>query len=179
MAVRLVGANPGVTLFAAAGSDERTALASVWRVDWSSKGAGRALVLWHAGRTRVVTERPDLGRWLADQFVRHFPEVAGLAWPAPEITVAGVDLALDLATGMRATAADITVEIADPIDHRVIRIDEFTLGKTVNALSNVYVPCRSASITVGGVRLPGRPDVRTEPSAASSAFLADAEVWSG
>ena len=53
-----------------------------------------------------------------------------------------------------------------------------SLGDTVNALSNVYVPCGSATITVAGNRLPGRPDVRTGPRTASTAFLAEAEVWS-
>ncbi len=46
MTVILCGANPGVRLFE---GDTVTAFASVWTVDWSVRGAGTALVLWHDG----------------------------------------------------------------------------------------------------------------------------------
>jgi hypothetical protein len=171
VAVLLVGANPGLTLY---GSDsERVAFASVWRVDWSVHGSGRALVLWHEGRTRVVTETPELGRWLAEAYARHFPEVDGLPWPEPELTVAPVALELDLATGMRATADDVTVVLADPLDRRVVSVERFP-GNGLR-LSNVYIPCRTASLTISGRAVNGAPEVA---GTRSSAFLADAEVWS-
>jgi hypothetical protein len=37
----------------------------VWQVDWSVRGCGPALVLWHAARVRVLGPDPDLAGWLA------------------------------------------------------------------------------------------------------------------
>ena len=172
----LVGANPGLTLYRhgdAASADERVAFASVWRVDWSPYGPGRALVLWHEGRTRILTEVPELGRWLAESYTRHFPEVAGLPWPEPELTEAAVALELDLARGMRAASGDVTVTLADPFDQRIVSVQSFP-GNGL-ALSNVYFPCRTGALTIGGRSVDGVPRVTDRTS---SAFLADAEVWS-
>lgn len=177
MTVELVGANPGVRLQAGVEDDTATAFASVWRVDWSTHGQGTALVLWHDGRTRVVTPTADLGRWLAQRFTRHFPEVRGLPWPEPEITVAPVRLELDLAQGVRAEAADVEVEITDPLDHRLMRVDDFDLGGEPHELSNVYVPCRTGVVRLAGAAVPGVPKLVTGERPASTAFLADAEVW--
>lgn len=185
MTVRLIGANPGLQLFAArddagdaAGDgDQLTGYASVWRVDWSTHGAGTALVLWHEGRTRVLTGSPELGGWLAAEFTRHFPEVRGLPWPEPQLTVAPVQLEIDLAHGMRAGAADVEVEITDPLERRLVRVDDFDLGGTANQLSTVLIPCRAGSLRIGGAQVPGAPHVTTDPSISSTAFLADAEVW--
>lgn len=176
MSVLLVGANPGLTLYAGSSGSaaaERVAFVSVWRVDWSPLGAGRALVLWHEGRTRVVTEAPKLGRWLAEAYTRHFPEVEGLPWPEPELTEAPVALEIDLAAGMRAVAADVTVAVADPLDRRVGSVEKFP-GNGLR-LSNVYIPCRTGRLTIDGRAVEGAPRVS---DVASSAFLADAEVWS-
>lgn len=180
MIVRLVGANPGLRLHTDGGDDEPpVAFVSVWRVDWSALGRGNALVLWHTGRTRVVCARPELGRWLADSFTRHFPEVRGLPWPDPQVTTAPVELELDLACGVRASGADVEVEITEPMDRRLIRVDEFDLGGVANQLSTVYVPCRSGTLRIGGRTVVGVPRVATSPRPSSTAFLADAEVWSG
>lgn len=176
MGTRLVGANPGLTLFGAA--EKRVAFASVWRVDWSLHGAGHALVLWLDGHTRVVTERPELGLWLARDFVPHYPDAHGLPWPEPELVTAPVSCEIDLRTGCRAEAADIEVEISDPMDHRVVTSDDFALGELVSRFSTLYVPCRTGRLTVGGEVVAGAPRVSTSPRAASSAFLAEAEVWS-
>lgn len=175
MSVRLIGANPGLTLFDAAG--ERTAFASVWRVDWSERGPGQAVVVWQAGEVRILTPRPELGQWLTDEFTRHFPEVAGLPWGTPAVTHTAVRLDYDLARGIRAQAADVVVEIDEPLDRRLIRVPEFDLGGTPNLLSTVYVPCAEGRLTVDGVAVAGSPQVTHEPTTSSSAFLADAEVW--
>ncbi|MEP6817846.1 MAG: hypothetical protein ABI873_20090 [Marmoricola sp.] len=176
MGTRLVGASPGLTLFDDAA--RRVAFVSVWRVDWSARGSGRALVLWMGGRARVVTEKPELGLWLASEFVRHFPEMHGVVWPEPEVTTAPVSWEIDLATGFHAEADDERVEITDPMDHRVVTTDDFALGELVSRFSTVYVPCRSGRLTIGGEAVVGLPRVSTNPRATSSAFLAEAEVWS-
>ncbi|HEX4818389.1 MAG TPA: hypothetical protein VFV66_37105 [Nonomuraea sp.] len=167
MTVRLMGANPGLTLFA---GGERTAFASVWRVDWSERGRGNVIVLWHEGATRVIAQDATLGTWLAGEFTRHFPEVRGLEWPEPEVTEAPVIVELDLDKGLRALAADVIVEIpGPPRARRHVRIENFDLGGVPHRLTNVYLPCDGGAMTVGG---------GTVPAESSTAFLADAEVWS-
>lgn len=177
MTVRLIGANPGLTLFPDDAGDVPVAYASVWRVDWSPRGTGTAVVLWQAGATRVITPSPELGRWLAEDFNRHFPELKGLRWATPEVTTAPVALELDLARGMRTVAADVEVEISEPLDRRLIQVDSFDLGGTPLQLSTVLMPCRAGSLRIGGELVPGAPRVRTTPRTSSTAFLADAEVW--
>jgi hypothetical protein len=174
MGIVLVGANPGVLLRA---GGEVTAFASVWQVDWSERGSGPAVVLWHAGRVRLLGPDAALGGWLADTFVRHFGEVAGLPWE-PAVEEAAVDLDLDLGKGLTAKAADVTVEVSGVLDRRVFAAGEMILGGVRYALTNVYAPCREARITVAGSPVPGSPEVDDagdKPS--SSAFLAVAESW--
>lgn len=173
MTVVLTGANPGVLLRDAGAV---TAFASVWQVDWSEHGAGRAVVLWYDGRVRLLGPDPALSGWLADTFVRHFGEVDGLPWvPAPAERV-DVQLDLDLGRGMVAKAGDVTVEVAEVLDRRPFALSGLVLGGVEYALANVYAPARSARVTVAGTAVPGAPEVdETEPS--SSAFLAVAESW--
>src|SRR5690606_2441247 len=104
----VVGANPGVVLYDGA---EPTAFASVWQVDWSPHGRGTAMVLWHDDTVRVHGENVALSTWLEREFVRHFPEADGLAWPEPEVTDVPVHVEIDLGSGMRADAGDMHVEL--------------------------------------------------------------------
>jgi hypothetical protein len=174
MTMVLTGANPGVLL---KDGGVITAFASVWQVDWSERGSGRAVVLWHDGRVRLIGPDPALSQWLADTFVRHFGEVEGLPWET-SVERADVELALDLAGGMTARAADVTVEMSGVLDRRVFAMDGLTLGGETYALSNVYAPCRTAAVTVAGEKVPGAPDVdEAGESPASSAFLAVNESW--
>jgi len=173
MTVVLTGANPGVLLRDAG---TVTAFASVWEVDWSERGTGRAVVLWHDGRVRLLGSNPALTEWLAGTFVRHFGEVDGLPWQPGPVERTDVQLDLDLGRGMVAKAADVTVEVEDVLDRRPFSMDGLTLGGVEYALANVYAPCRTARITVGGAAVPGAPEVdEAEPS--STAFLAVAESW--
>lgn len=172
----LVGANPCVRLF---DGETDTGFASVWRVDWSVRGRGDALVLWHDGQVRVLGSDPELAYWLADYFTRHFPEVAGLPWPEPRVERADVRIALDLAYGLTAEAGDVTVRMAGVLARRTYATDAFALDGVPHGLSLVVCPVAEAGITVAGRALPGevkREGTPERPS--SSAFLADAEVWS-
>ncbi|WP_412539011.1 hypothetical protein R8Z50_24555 [Longispora sp. K20-0274] len=166
MSVRLICANPCLMLTV---DDERVAFVSAWRVDWSERGAGNALVLWHAGRPRVIAPDAELGRWLAEDFVRHFTETKGLPWADLEVTVAPVTFHLDLATGLRAAGADVEVTIGGPTGMALQGVEAYPLGDVSNALTLVYVPCSSGTLSVGGAGVTG--DV-------AAAFLTDAEVWS-
>ena len=174
MAMVLTGANPGVKLVDAG---TVTAFASVWQVDWSERGSGRAVVLWHDGRVRLLGPDPALSEWLADTFVRHFGEVSGLPWEPAAAERTDVELDLDLGRGLTAKAADVTVELSGVLDRRVFSLSGLTLGGVGYALSNVYAPCRTARVTVAGTAVPGAPEVEDGPEPSSSAFLAVNESW--
>src|SRR5688500_9446731 len=122
--VLLVGANPGVSLFT---GERLTAFASVWIVRWSERGSGRAIVVWHDGRVRVLATDRELGYWLSQHFTRNFPEVAGVPWPEPEVRRADVDVTLDLATGLDARARDVRVRMGEVLHRRTFSTDEFDL----------------------------------------------------
>jgi len=174
MRVRLIGANPFLTLYSGGAA---TAFASVWRVDWSERGAGAALVYGDRERVRVIGPDPALGMWLAETFNRHFVDVcADLPWRRPEATVAPVNLELDLAQGMRASADDITVELGDILDRRLTRREDYPLGGETNVLSTVWMPCGSGAITRAGQPIPGSLKRTSEPLY-SSAAIAESEVW--
>jgi hypothetical protein len=165
-----------VTLYA---GDRPVAFASVWRVDWSERGAGNAIVVGNGAGVRVVGADPTLGCWLAESFNRYFEDVlAGLPWSPPRPTAASVEITQDLATGLRATGADVVVEISEPLDRRLVRVDAYDLGGIPNALSTVFMPCRHGAISIGGIPVEGTPLTPARPTGpVSTAFLADAEVW--
>jgi hypothetical protein len=175
--VRLIGANPFLVLYS---KEVLVAYASVWRIDWSERGAGAALVLWLSGSVRVIAADPVLGLWLAEQFTRHFPEVRGLPWPDPAITVAAVEIDFDLERGMTALGADVQVDIVGPaLDRRLFSTDSFDLGGTPHLMSTVLLPCPNGRVIVGGTSIAGAPQVSTCSSGApsSTAMIAVAEVW--
>ncbi|GAA2264481.1 hypothetical protein GCM10009853_017280 [Glycomyces scopariae] len=173
MTLLLMGANPCVTLF---DGGLPVAYASVWRVDWSVRGSGSALVLAEPGRVRIIGPDPDLGRWLGAEFNRHIRLEGEIPWSEPEFTTAPVDFRLDLATGFTAAADDVEVAITGPIERYLTRKDDYDLGGVPHLLSTVWIPCRAGSIAVGGAPLPGAARV-DEAAPMSSAFIADAEVW--
>lgn len=176
MRVLLMGANPFVTLFR---DGAAVAFASVWRVDWSPHGKGRALVFGDHDGVRVLGPDPELGQWLAGSFNRHLTRVlAGLPWRTPEPITVPVEFDLDLNSGFVARAGDITVELADPIDRQLTRNDAYDLGGVPHVLSTVWIPCRRASITVGGTAIDGECELAEAPDDPySSAAIAEAEVW--
>ena len=175
--VILAGANPGVRLFDAAG--KVSAFASVWQVDWSERGSGSAIVLWHEGTVRVVSEDADLAGWLESYFVRSFLEVQGLPWPEPVVERDLVQVSLDLSDGMTAKGSDIQIEMSGVLDRRVYATDDYLLHGVPHSLSLLVAPVRSARIDLGGETIAGhiRADATT-PRPSSTAFLTTAEVWS-
>lgn len=174
MTLRLMGANPCVTLYE---GDRATAFASIWRVDWSLRGKGHALVLGTPERIRIIGPDAELGAWLGTEFNRHIRSVsAGINWSEPEFTLAPVQFDLDLETGLGASADDVAVEIYGPLERYLTRKDDYDLGGTPNILSTVWIPCKAGSISVRGKRLAG--SIRIDPTQPmSSAFIAEAEVW--
>lgn len=175
MRVILSGANPGVRLF---DGDAVTVFASVWVVDWSVHGAGAAIVVWHDGVVRVVSDVPVLGAWLERDFTRHFPETTGLAWPEPVVEKVEMEVRLDFGNGLVARADDIEVTMSGILDRRYFQTDDFRLAGVPHGLRLVLAPVSEATVSVAGRRLAGAPKVTTAgDSPTSSAFLTTAEVW--
>lgn len=174
--VILVGANPGVSLFT---GDQLSAFASVWVVRWSTHGSGRAIVLWHDGQVRVLATDPALGHWLSQYFTRNFPEVAGVPWPEPTVQRAEVTVDLDLATGLQARARDVSVRMDAVLHRRTFSTDEFDLAGVPHSLQLMVAPMGRARVAAGGHALPGSVVLGGTPERpSSSAFMAEAEVWS-
>jgi hypothetical protein len=175
MRVILCGANPIVRLF---DGDTVTAFASVWVVDWSERGAGNTIVLWHQGVVRVLADDPALGGWLERAFTRHFPEADGLPWPEPTPEKTTVDIRLDFGQGLSARAGDVEVTMSGIIDRRAFQTDDFPLDGVPHGLRLVSAPTSEATIDIGGRRVPGTVTLGgTTDRPTSSAFLTTAEVW--
>jgi hypothetical protein len=174
----LAGANPFVTLY---DRDAPTAYASIWRVDWSAHGSGAAIVLWHGGRLRVITDAPALGGWLERRFVRHFDEATALpSWPSPVVETARTTVSVDPASGATASGADVQLRLAEPLDARPVGIADFPLDGVSHGLSMTVLPCAAAAITVDDQPVPGRPRVwQADGRPHSSAVTAVHESWSG
>lgn len=176
MGVLLVGANPGIRLYE---GHELTLYASLWRVDWSVQGAGRALVVWRPGQVRVLATDAALGGWLESYFTRRFPEAEGLEWPEPQREVADVEMTIDLDAGVQCRGGDVEIRMSRPLGRRAFATSEFDLGGTDHNLQLVIAPMGTASVTDSGVRVPGTPRVAGTPELRSStAFVAVAEAWS-
>lgn len=170
-----VGANPAALLW---DGDQATAYVSIWQVDWSVEGPGGAVVFCRPGEFRLLCDPPLLGRWLFDNFVTHFPELNQFDLPArPAVEQTSVKADLDLTAGLHATAGDLSIRITGVLDRRRVLDSGLRLGNVPWSLCNVYMPCRTARIEVGGAVVPGVPRYKEGPPIGSSAFLAVAETW--
>jgi len=170
-----VGANPSALLWE---GPEATAFVSVWQVDWSVEGSGGAIVLCRPGELRVLCDTPLLGRWLFDTFVGHSSELGHFERPArPTVERAAVKIDLDLAAGLSASAADVSVHITGVLDRRRTLDSGLRVGGIPWSLSRVYAPCRSARIEAGHTVVPGLPRIQDRPPVGSSACLTVAETW--
>jgi hypothetical protein len=155
-----------------------TAYASLWRVDWSTMGAGSAIVLWRPGSVTVFGEDPLLAHHLAEGYVRHFPELEDQPWHTMTFVESPVQLDIDLASGVKATALDVEVTMAEVLDRRAFMSDEFPLADVEHSLSLVLGPCGAGAITVAGEPVGGVVKVGgTAERPQSSAYIAVAEVW--
>ncbi|MGR6918288.1 hypothetical protein ACU635_28930 [[Actinomadura] parvosata] len=173
----LAGANPYVTLYDGA---IPTGYASLWKIDWSTHGAGAVLIVWTPAGLRVVGGDARLAGWIVEHFVRHFDEATALpSWPAARVERAPVRLRVDPARGAFARAAGLEVAITGPLDARPFALADFPLQGVSHGLSMQVIPCEHASIKVDGRPVPGRPTVvRTDGRPASSAVTTVHEAWS-
>jgi hypothetical protein len=172
----LIGANPNVQLFD--DSEGCLALASCWRVDWSVCGAGTAIVLWQPTGVTTYGEDAGLAGWLAEEFVRGFPELDGLGWSPPLHRPTPVEVAISMSDGMVASAAGLMVTASRVLDRRTFRTDDLGPDGTPRSLSLVFGPCATGAVEIDGLAVPGRARRSGTPDRpGSSAFVTEAEVW--
>ncbi|MFC7550786.1 hypothetical protein [Plantactinospora sp. GCM10030261] len=178
--VLLAGANPYVTLF---DGDRPTAYASMWRVDWSRWGSGAVVVLWEAGRLRILADAEPLASVVESSFVRHFDEARELpGWGAPvPVEVVAIQVRVDPDGGAVANAGDVTVELSEVRDARPFATADFPLGGRSHGLAMLMLPCAAATVRVGGRLLPGAPrtSVTEDGRFVSSAVATIHESWCG
>lgn len=183
------GENPGISLKEAP-DGPFVALASFFRVVLSPHGRGHALVLMQspqqAGASGNVClhDNEALARYLVSDFVSHFgawkglPGLTGLAYRRLDSVAASGDPASSYSETVKA--GDMTVQmtwsgLGKPFCF-ALPPDKSATGK--HAMPSLFVPCQSATVTVNGKTLPGKPVPREMAGHKfSSAMLAFSETW--
>lgn len=172
--VFFIGVMPWVRLF---DGERLTCWASVAQADWSLGGAGRILMLRQEGRRRILGDSRELLDWLA-QWIWHPATGEKPIDSQVELEQSEVALEINPASGLRARAGDIQIEITSPIDRKLIRRERYPLGDFFPTASWVRVVCEQAQVTVGGKAIPGRPNRSTDSFGQySTAQINIAEVW--
>jgi hypothetical protein len=183
------GENPGISLKESPDGPFVT-LASFFRVVLSPFGRGHALVLLQSPQNGsapgnvCLHDNEKLARYLVSDFVAHFgawkglPGLAGLTYRKLDSVAASGDPGSRYSETVKA--GDMTVEMtwsglgksfcfALPPDKSA------TLR---HSMPSLFVPCESASVTVNGKALPGKPVPREIAGhKLSTAMLAFSETW--
>jgi hypothetical protein len=191
--VFVCGENPAVSLFTP-GTQQLIAVASYWQITHSAHGPGNALVLWLAEKalpgsqfspSGIFSDNIPLARLLVNSLTRYFSEFRTVDVTALPYIDAICRQTRNSAGGYtvncQAETLRVVVEWAEPLDQKMIAIPKFPAGDNIFDLVTVSCPCRSGSISVAGVSVPGEILVTTEPGGdvSSTAFLAFAETWLG
>jgi hypothetical protein len=186
------GENPGISLKESP-DGPFVALASFFRVVLSPHGRGHALVLLRSPQEAAppvdrcnlcLTDNEPLARWLIAEFVSHFgaykglPGLSALTWRTlDEVRSSGDPLSSYSET---VRAGDITVELAwkrlgEPFCF-ALPPEKSATGK--HHMPSLFVGCETATITVNGRVLPGKPVLREIAGRTiSTAMLAFSETW--
>ena len=183
------GENPGISLKETP-DGPFVALASFFRVVLSPHGRGHALVLMQspqdagAAGNVCLHDNEKLARYLVSDFVSHFgawkglPGLRGLNYrPLDSVEASG-----DPASTYHETvkAGDMTARLTwsglgKPFCF-ALPPDKSATG--VHSMPSLFVPCQSASVTVNGKALPGKPAPRELAGHKfSTAMLAFSETW--
>lgn len=182
------GENPGILLKDEAGA--WSAMALFFRIAWSPKGPGSALLLYSdpqqaGGGNCFLTDNEELGRWLIDEFVTHFKAFAGVPafrdLPIRPLRSAEPDGdPLSNRYVERVLGDDIAVELVweDLAPPRALELPVSETATGRHEMFSVLVAAETASILVDGRPLPGKPGRRVQAGLESStAFLYFCETW--
>jgi hypothetical protein len=186
------GENPGISLKESS-DGPFTTLASLFRVVLSPHGRGHALMLMQspqeanppADRANVcLTDNDPLAHYLVSRFVTNFrafkglPGLQGLSYRGLDsIQVSGDAVSTYTET---LKAGDLNVQLAwsglgEPFCFALLPEGSST---GCHYMPSVFVGCQSASITVNGRVLPGKPVPREVAGhTISTALLAFSETW--
>ena len=191
--VFVCGENPAVSLFNPE-TKQLVAVASFWQITHSIYGPGSALVLWLAENalpgsqfspSGIFSDNIPLAKLLVNSLTRHFSEfrtfdVAALPYidAMCRQTHNGTG---NYTVNCQAETLRVVVEWTDILDPKMFFIQKLPVGENTFDLINVTCPCRSGSISIAGVPVPGEIQVTTEADGdvSSTAFLAFAETWLG
>jgi hypothetical protein len=183
------GENPGISLKETPDGPFVT-LASFFRVVLSPHGRGHALVLMQspqdagAAGNVCLHDNEKLARYLVSDFVSHFgawkglPGLRGLNYRPLDSVEASGDPASSYSETVKA--GDMTVRmtwsgLGNPFCF-ALPPDKSATG--VHSMPSLFVPCQSASVTVNGKALPGKPAPRELAGHKfSTAMLAFSETW--
>jgi hypothetical protein len=183
------GENPGISLKEKP-DGPFVALASFFRVVLSPHGRGHALVLLQSPQEAgargniCLHDNEKLARYLVSDFVAHFgawkglPGLSAIAYhPLDSVTASG-DPASRYSEIVKS--GDLTVQLTwsglgKPFCFALPPDKSATARHTMPSL---FVPCESATITVNGKELPGKPVPREIAGhALTTAMLAFSETW--
>lgn len=180
------GENPEIRLMKPGTTDQEVAFLSFWNCTYSPHGVGQALVLHTESLTLIHADNLPLGRFIADDLVRYFPDMHRANLPAVDVTEAKIfhhygtigKLSVHSTTAdhdIRATWDEV-VAIRPPRSYP----DIISVPETNTALdvSTVICPVKQAKIVVNGVEIPGHVHSYHDGELRrSSAFLAFSETW--
>ena len=183
------GENPGISLKETP-DGPFVALASFFRVVLSPHGSGHALVLLQSPQTAgapgnvCLYDNEKLARYLVSDFVSHFgawkglPGLSTLAYRKLDSVAASGDPASSYSETVKA--GDLTAKLTwsglgKPFCF-ALPPDKSATGK--HTMPSLFVPCETATITVNGKVLPGKPAAREVAGHKMlTAMLAFSETW--
>ena len=190
--VEWCGENPGISLKESP-DGPFTTLASLFRVVFSPHGRGHALMLMQspeeanppADRANLcLTDNEPLARWLVERFVANFrlfkglPGMQGLGYRRLDSIQASLDPGRFYTETLKAGDLDVQLAwngLGEPFCFAQ-RPENSSTGS--HYMPSVFVGCESATITVNGRVLPGRPVAREAAGhSISTALLAFCESW--
>ena len=182
------GENPGISLKERPDGPFVT-LASFFRVVLSPHGRGHALVLLESPqeaspRNVCFHDNEKLARYLVSDFVSHFgawkgvPGLQSLAYRKLDSVETSGDAAGTYVETVRAGDTTVTLTwsgLGNPFCF-ALPPDKSATGK--HHMPSLFVGCQDATITVNGLRLPGKPVPREiAGQRISTAMLAFSETW--
>jgi hypothetical protein len=189
------GENPELRLVRPENKDAEIAFASYWHCTYSPYGSGQFLALHiepnvlennPAALTILAADNLPLGRALADELVRHFPDVGHIPFTETKVETATLSHSSDGQKSYRVEcrSAQYHINLAweDVLDVRLPKtyadfITEAERG-TMLDVSNVICPVGSGSITINGAAVNGRVHSFHDGTIPrSTAFLAFSETW--
>jgi hypothetical protein len=132
----------------------------------------------------IFTDNLLLAHKLVEMLTQHFPEFRGLPVTELPYVEAKCEHVFDgtrYTAHCRAEAVQVEVAWEELLDQKYLNWPQFPAGSAAYDLTTVICPCRTGSVKLNGVAVPG--EVQQGQSAdgypSSTAFLAFAESWVG